>query len=147
MPRKLRSYPSVEDRFWSKVNKTDTCWLWTGAKFNGDYGCFWFEGRRQVASRVAWILVNGRIPEGLEPDHVCRVRSCVRPELPHLELVTHRENVLRGESFAAHKARQTSCLRGHAFDMANTRIRPSGLRACRECDRLRCRERRMRVSA
>lgn len=51
------------------------------------------------AHRVAYELEREPIPPGLEPDHLCKNRACVRPD--HLELVTHRENVLRGDGFYA----------------------------------------------
>lgn len=131
---KVYSSKAVADRFWAKVLKTDTCWLWTACKqTKTGYGRFRLNKKTDYAHRVAWELVNGPIPEGLEPDHVCRVRLCVRPEPEHLELVTHRVNVLRGEGWAGKKSRQTSCVNGHPFDAANTYIRPSGRRNCRKC--------------
>ena len=130
----------VEERFWAKVNRTETCWLWTGTLSNG-YG--WFRigsdrdgsGRTVYAHRWSYEQVHGPIPEGLELDHLCRVRCCVRPS--HLEATSHRENVLRGSGITARHARQTHCLRGHPFDDANTYHRPDRPegRMCRECGR------------
>jgi len=70
-----------------------TCWCWTGHLDPGGYGVFWVAGRHCGAHRVAYELFRGSIPEGLEIDHLCRVRHCVSPW--HLELVTHAENVRR----------------------------------------------------
>ncbi len=69
----------------------------------------------------------------------------------HLEPVTNRENVLRGETVAAAAAAKTHCIRGHPFDAANTRIRTDGARECRTCrrdyDRLKMRVRRAAAKA
>lgn len=82
-----------EDRFWPRVNKTDTCWLWTGGTA-GKYGTFRMPGGIKVyVHRFICEQVVGPIPEGLEIDHTCRVHLCVRPD--HLEAVTHKENMRR----------------------------------------------------
>ncbi|WP_353848602.1 HNH endonuclease signature motif containing protein [Cellulomonas sp.] len=82
---------------------------------------------------MAWEQENGPIPPGMQLDHLCRVRECVNPL--HLELVTQRENILRGESPAAHHARKTHCDHGHEFTPENTYRAPSRprTRICRAC--------------
>ncbi|HEX6537480.1 MAG TPA: HNH endonuclease [Gemmatimonadaceae bacterium] len=80
--------------FWSKVHKTDSCWLWTGDTFNKEYGRFGIDGRQQPAHRVAWQLTHGPIPEGLFVCHNCPDGDnplCVNPE--HLFLGTHVDNM------------------------------------------------------
>lgn len=118
-------------RFWRYVNKTDTCWLWTGSASRG-YGAFTVSvGRTGVSAyRYAYELLVGPIPNGLELDHLCRVRQCVNPA--HLEPVTHRENLMRGATIIAKHAAQTHCLHGHPFDEANTYTK-RGARECRAC--------------
>ena len=123
-------------RFMAQVREDQNgCWIWLGPRVRtraGDqYGCTRFEGRTEVAHRVAWRLLRGPVPVGLELDHLCRVTRCVNPL--HLEPVTHRVNVLRGEGLAAQNARKSHCIRGHAFDDANTIIQASGKRSCRTC--------------
>ena len=124
---------TLYQRFWAKVNKTDTCWLWTAAttkgygKINSGGGL----GKMLLAHRVAYEMLVGPIPEGLQLDHLCRVTLCVNPK--HLEPVTNRENVLRGENFIAKKARQTECLRGHPLSGANLYTSPKGHRRCKIC--------------
>ena len=66
------------ERFWSKVNKTETCWLWTGALTGRGYGHFWLNGHMVQAHRFAY----GDISPDLQLDHLCRVRTCVRPRSP-----------------------------------------------------------------
>lgn len=93
---------TAEVRFWAKVDKTDSCWLWTASVNQLGYGRFRVDNTTRVtAHRYAYETLVGPIPDGQELDHLCRVRSCVNPA--HLEPVSHRENVLRGtSSWAAH---------------------------------------------
>lgn len=129
--------PTLEERFWPKVDKTshpDGCWLWTGAKIK-DYGIIHVRGRKNVRThRVAYELLVGPVPDGLELDHLCRNPPCCNPA--HLEAVSHKVNSLRGESPWARNARKTHCKRGHPFDEANTYVRTTGDRACRKCQRM-----------
>lgn len=82
------------DRFAEKVNKTETCWLWTGARNAKGYGTIRDGKRQRNAHRVAYELFVGPIPAGLVIDHLCRTRNCVRPD--HLDPVTNQVNVKRG---------------------------------------------------
>lgn len=89
----------IHERFWAKVNKTETCWLWTGAKIGKGYGMFWIgptlrSEHFSVAHRYAYQLLVGPIPHKKQLDHLCRVKLCVNPK--HLEPVTNRENCMRG---------------------------------------------------
>lgn len=80
---------TYQDRYWAKVEKTDSCWVWTGATQNG-YGIFRIDGRTQVAHRVSYAWANGPVPDGAEVDHMCFNRSCVNPD--HLRLLDHQQN-------------------------------------------------------
>lgn len=128
---------SPSERFWSKVDKTDTCWLWTAGKIPDGYGTF-YVGRSDekrlssLAHRYSYELHHGPIPKGKEIDHLCGVRSCVNPL--HLEAVTHRENVLRGNANAAHNARKTHCKKGHELTPDNY-YSYGNKRHCRTCAR------------
>lgn len=120
-------------RFWAFVEKTDACWNWTGSKNVSGYGKFWTDDGRTVRPhRWAYEHAVGPVPEGLQLDHLCRNRGCVRPD--HLEAVTGKINSSRGEN-----GRKTHCLRGHPYDEENTYVikpspsLPHGGRGCRAC--------------
>lgn len=81
------------DRFDAQVERTDTCWLWTGNKTPAGYGRFWLNGRNVQAHRAAYEFHIGPIADGLTIDHLCRVTSCVNPA--HMEPVTLAENIRR----------------------------------------------------
>lgn len=120
----------IEDRFWEKVNKGESCWLWTATVNAGGYGTFFPQGRGGVrAHRWSYEHLVGPIPEGLDLDHLCRVRHCVNPA--HLEPVTRAENVRRG----LHGVRngKTHCNHGHKFTPETSHFSPSGRRHCRIC--------------
>ena len=145
-----RNRPASE-RFWEKVNKTDTCWLWTAADNGHGYPIFHLrEGdvwKQRYAHRLSYQWAVGPIPDGLTIDHLCRVTRCVRPD--HLEAVTQGENDRRGHGFTGNHYRATHCVSGHAFDVRNTHWTRSAngnpRRKCRECHRLA--EQRRRESA
>lgn len=128
MPR-----PTPQERFWSKVKKTETCWLWVGSYDGDGYGMFGVTHRRTSrAHRVAYEFLVGPIPLDLELDHLCRNPGCVNPV--HLEAVPHRINVLRGNGLTAQHAAKTHCPQGHPYDLFNTyaKIGRRG-RECRQC--------------
>lgn len=130
------SRKSFEERFWSKVQKSADCWLWTASTQPSGYGQFRVPGGVLLAHRVAYELCVEPIPAGLHLDHLCRVRACVNPD--HLEPVTNQENSARGDSPQAVNARKTHCPRGHPYDAVNTYRRPDGRgRGCQACIRIR----------
>lgn len=102
--------PTPESRFWSKVEKTDTCWLWTAADDGHGYGAVNIYGSVRKAYRVAWEWENGPVPEGKKLDHKCRVKACVNPA--HLHVVTNKQNM---ENVGVFK-NNTSGYRGVVWD-------------------------------
>jgi len=113
----------------SEPEPNSGCLLWIGATIGG-YAVYAVRGK---FFRVIRELCSP-IPQGSEPDHLCRVTRCVNRA--HLEVVTKRENILRGAGPTAQNARKTKCPRGHEYD----RINPRGSRTCSVCDRTRNRE-------
>lgn len=144
---KFASIP-FEERFWPKVDKTESCWLWTANIRNG-YGMSQSRDNTvRMAHRLAYEELVGEIPKGKELDHLCHTwdksclggyecphRRCVNPD--HLEPVTHLVNGRRGRAGVVSAARQrakTHCKFGHPFDEKNTKYTSAGARVCRRCD-------------
>ena len=127
----MRPRGAPEERFWAKVRRTDSCWLWTAGLANGGYGAFNIaRGVTVKAHRFAYESLVGPIPAGMQIDHLCRVRRCVNPE--HLEPVTQLVNIKRGE--AGHwQIRKTHCPHGHEYTPENTIWRKGKYRMCRTC--------------
>ena len=127
----MPSHRTLAERFWSKVEFTDTCWLWRGKLDRYGYGQFTI-GRRAIgAHRWAYEFCVGPIREGLQTDHLCSVRSCVAPF--HLELVTTQENTAR------YYAGWTHCRNGHEIKKCGYIKNGIGRRTCRKCSRERMR--------
>lgn len=126
---------------------TTPCWQWPKKLNEYGYGRWVRRGPHynRPAHRVIWEFFRGPFPDGLEPDHLCRNRGCVRPD--HLDPVTGRENRIRGTGWVGVNFRKTECKRGHAFTAENTVRRKSGTRGCRECGRRDARESKRRRKA
>lgn len=71
------------------------CWIWNNGKTKDRYGVITIGGKKCYTHRLSYERRYGRIPNGLDIDHLCRDRSCMNPE--HLEAVTRKENLARGE--------------------------------------------------
>ncbi len=142
-----RSSGTSLQRWWSKTQPTEACWLWVGSLDRRGYGQFdvIVDGihRNHRAHRWGYEQLVGPIPDGVEPDHLCRNRACVRPD--HLELVSHAENVARGDA-GSHNAAKTHCKQGHEFSPENTRMRGTW-RECKACERATASERMRRYRA
>lgn len=128
MSPKRSSLTPIERVLARSVAGPGGCLLWTGAKQRSGYGQLDVSGRRISVHRIAYEAFKGGIPEGLEIDHLCRVRNCVNPH--HLEAVPHIENLRR----ALHaRVPQTHCKWNHALTPENVVRRKDGRNQCREC--------------
>lgn len=125
----------LPDRLVSKLEMGD-CWRWTGAKDQDGYGSIWWEKRKQRVHRVVWQMLVGPIPNTLQIDHLCRVRSCANPD--HLDVVSRRTNHRRSPFYGG-----SHCPKGHPYDEANT-YWLAGERSCRTCHRERQRRWKLR---
>ena len=132
---------TLRDRLFSRlIIDPSGCLLWTGWRNAGGYGSIWVNGRNRYVHRVMYEMFVEPIPEGLQLDHLCRVRHCASPA--HLEPVTIRANLMRGQTPAAANAVKTRCPVGHEFDLLNTYWNPQGSRECRACNRDKMRRHR-----
>lgn len=145
---------SLIDRIMAKVIVDHHgCWLYGGNRTSGGSGpCG--DGYGHIATgekrhgkyiadyvhRIMYRMFSGAIPGGYEIDHLCRVRPCVNPD--HLEAVTRRENLIRGNTFAARLSSQILCKRGHS--LAPVKNIPNR-RYCPTCHRQRARARYYRL--
>jgi len=124
------------------LNKIETipeagCWIWLGTRNPGGYGMITVDRRSQLVHRIAYEHLKGTIPEGLDLDHLCRVRSCCNPD--HLEIVTRRVNIMRGIGVAAQHSKKTHCIHGHPLLGETIKpfpSRPNHHRVCRTCRQL-----------
>ncbi len=169
-----------QSRFWAKVDKRGTvehpfCWKWCGVINRKGYGNVTLPKRRCIHAgwqgvactcvhnhsittgphRVAYVLVVGEVPDGLQLDHLCRNRWCCNPA--HLEPVTPAENSRRAHWTleAAHLAirakaeARTHCVAGHEYTLSNIIRRPGKVhsRECRACANASRRKRGGRVAS
>ncbi len=135
------NFPLLPTRFWEKTEQQGDCVVWMGAKSAYGHGQFGISqpGKTRYVHRIVYEAVNGPVPDGLELDHLCRTPACINPA--HLEAVTHRENVLRGEGLAAQQVKRTHCPQGHPYSAKNTYRDKKNKRYCRTCGRIAARRR------
>lgn len=108
-------------RFWQQITKTDSCWLWTGAKTQRGYGTTRCDDGYELTHRIAWEIQNKTpVPKGLCVMHSCDIRSCVNPS--HLSVGTLAENCLDRHL----KNRDTS-----GQNNPNTKLDPESVREIR----------------
>ena len=126
----------LPDRFWDKCCTQDEsgCWLWTGARFKAGYAGIRWGGAAKYGHRVAYEVLVGEVPAGLELDHLCRTPACVNPD--HLEPVSHRENLARADhsNQGRDHAEKTHCPSGHPYSGDNLYVSRKG-RQCKTCIR------------
>ena len=125
-------------RFWAKVRALQNgCWEWTASctpKGYGHFNAVDTPGRKYVnAHRYAYLNLVGPIPDGMELDHLCRNRKCIRPH--HLDVVTHAVNARRGMSPTVILWRWGVCRNGHPRSESYTRKGTSKIVFCRPCRR------------
>lgn len=113
------------------------CWLWIGVsnsqKGKLRYGYIGHKNKKLSAHRYSYERFIDIIPEGLVLDHLCKITLCVNPN--HLEAVTQKTNILRGETGKYKRPIKSHCLHGHEFTKENSYINKNTKR-CRKCANL-----------
>ncbi len=119
----------------SRIKKIGNCWIWQNPTLNTyGYAQIHYKNKRILVHRLSYELFKGQLTTGLVIDHLCRNKLCINPE--HLELVTIKENILRGFGPTAINKRKTQCKRGHKLENYNLIVRRNGSRVCRTCKNL-----------
>lgn len=114
----------------TKKDGATGCWVWQGHTSDG-YGRVSVGGHNRRAHRICYELMVGRIPDGMEIDHLCRNRACINPS--HLEPVTKAVNIARSSPYRVPaNSRKTHCPKGHAYAGDNLLIY-NGWRYCGTC--------------
>ena len=109
------------------------CWIWRGSLCKYGYGRMEINHKKLMVHRVVYEMSRGPIPDGLQLDHLCRVRCCINPD--HLEVVTSQQNTLRGKSPAALNAKKTHCPHGHLLDRIAKGYSSKFRRICSTCNK------------
>ncbi|MEV5451643.1 HNH endonuclease signature motif containing protein [Streptomyces sp. NPDC052535] len=125
---------TVMDRLIANLRQDGSCWVWTRSTNGDGYGLISIKRAMIRTHQVSYQLFVGSVPDGLQLDHLCRVRLCVNPD--HLEPVTSGENTRRGTAsqYLPDRSKWTHCKNGHAFTAGNTYTHPkTGYRTCRRC--------------
>ena len=122
----------MRDRFFAKVKKTSTCWLWTGATNRAGYGRFGVSGDNRLAHRVSWLLEHGQLSDSDHVLHRCDNPPCVNPA--HLFLGTNHDNVMDKMSKGRHHGpKKTHCPKGHPYSGDNLWLSKRNERTCLAC--------------
>lgn len=118
---------TIDELFWSHVEKGPDCWLWTGKVDKDGYGYTHLPRQTTRKAHVVSWLIHGRaLPVGMELHHRCRIRRCVNPD--HCEPLTKTNHT-------SIRQNKTACPNGHAFTAENVYVNPTGAKVCRKCYR------------
>lgn len=131
---------NVKDRFLSKVEKTNSCWIWKGYIHHKGYGRFFYQGKVRTAHRVSYWIFRQFVPGIYEVCHTCDVRHCVNPD--HLFIGTKSDNMkdcaIKGRGnfqLDPPNKKKTHCPKGHEYTPENVWENKQGWRWCKECNR------------
>jgi len=132
MPKGHYKRKSAVNRIYDKLlKKKSGCWQYIGKLDKNGYGRVRDNYTRKLIHRAMYEHLIGRIPDKMVIDHLCRNRGCVNPS--HMEVVTQRENILRGYGVTARNSRKLNCKRGHGLNGENLYMTTKGSRQCIKC--------------
>lgn len=124
MPRK----PTASERYWSKVTKTTTCWVWTASLNRYGRGLFKMHGRKYQAHRLTFEATYGQVQGYVAISVRCGTAACVRPD--HLRLRPMKPRIADG---TGSERPMGSCVHGQAFTPDSLLVNPPDGRGCQEC--------------
>ena len=107
------------------------CWEWKSPLHDGGYATMSVDDKSQYIHRLIYEYYHGQIQSDLQIDHLCRNRKCVNPI--HLELVTQKENIMRGKGVGVLNSLKTQCPKGHPYTKENLIMYKDGSKKCRIC--------------
>lgn len=155
---RLRNTVSVETWLSTVRESPDECWLWPYNRDADGYGRTSISGVMRKVHNVAWEVLVGEAPEGLQPDHechnaaaasgscsggrVCVHRACANPR--HIVWRPASENATSELTASGINKRKTHCIHDHPLEGGNLYIDSTGARRCRTCVRDRTRQWRER---
>lgn len=139
-------FPGNLDKF---IDASGDCWNWTGGTDPDGYGIGRVNNKSVRVHRTVYKHLVGPIDDNLVLDHLCQNRRCCNPD--HLEPVTNRENILRGNGLVGTSHRYNRCQRGHLFTPENTMLNNHAsdghmYRLCRTCHNAKSRRNRKNMS-
>ena len=128
-------YRSDYERVMAHITKVNgpletECWICDYYTDKGGYCTIKLEYKTVRVHRFMYEYMVDIIPEGLQIDHLCKIRNCVNPK--HLEPVTAIENMHRGNGPQMQAFRDNICIYGHSLKDAY--IKPNGTRSCKTCN-------------
>lgn len=122
----------VLEDLWDKIKVNENgCWIVQTRSLDRGYARLRLDGKFQRVHRFTYEVNKGKIPSGLQIDHLCKNRTCCNPE--HLEAVTQKENLLRSDGVNTRNSKKTHCPKGHEYTPDNIYIQKTKYSLGRRC--------------
>jgi len=134
LPTDIIQRAKIATRLLSHVTRKGNCLIWNGHINKKGYGMMSLNHQAFLVHRISYELFKGSIPKGLTVDHLCKNKAC--QNVDHMEAISNKDNILRGNNTAARNSRKTHCIRGHEFTPENIYKQHGNMRMCRECTRI-----------
>lgn len=133
----MKILEQIKQKILSKIliDPNTECWLWQGYADRDGYARIEvIGGKNKFVHRLSYEAFTGSIPEGMSIDHICKNRGCCNPK--HLQQLSIKENILRGDGASSKNNKKTHCNEGHEFSAENTYINNRSARVCKTCAKI-----------